>query len=219
MIFTLIRNLSGIELFAVLMAFIGALVIALSFHEYAHALVAYKQGDDTAKLAGRLSLNPLNHLDLFGTILMLVCGFGWAKPVPINALNFKNYKKGIIKVSLAGILINLFLAILFSIFFVLNVKYNAEPTTAINIFLYNFCEYTMLINFVFAIFNLMPIPPLDGYNLVAICTKPNNPFVTFVTRYSFVLLILMIVLLIDPFLIFAETVILNPLLHLWLLIL
>ena len=91
---------------------IPGLIIAISMHEFAHGFAAYKMGDNTAKYNGRLSLNPLDHLDPLGTICLFLCGFGWAKPVPINPYNFRNRRLGIVVVSLAGPVMNFFIALI-----------------------------------------------------------------------------------------------------------
>ncbi|MDO4605634.1 MAG: site-2 protease family protein, partial [Helcococcus sp.] len=135
-----------------------AILFVLVTHEFAHAYVAYKFGDTTAKDMGRLSLNPLKHLDLIGTLSLFLFRFGWAKPVPINSNNFKNHKLGMFCVSIAGIVINLitalialFIIYLFQLDGVLYLLFN-------NIFIYGI---------VFAIFNILPIPPLDGSKMIA----------------------------------------------------
>ena len=110
----------------ILLLSIPGLLVAITFHEYAHALVAEKLGDDTPRRQGRLTLNPLKHLDLYGTILLLVSGFGWGKPVEINPNNFKrtiSIKKGNALVSLAGPIMNFILALVFSIIFGLYIRY------------------------------------------------------------------------------------------------
>ena len=109
--FLLSTNLSGWELIIFVLAYILSMMLALVLHEYAHGFIAYKCGDDTAKLSGRLSLNPFNHLDIYGMLSFLFIGFGWAKPVPIDSLKFRNYKRGQRLVSLAGVVTN------FSIYF------------------------------------------------------------------------------------------------------
>lgn len=135
-----------------------AILFVLVTHEFAHAYVAYKFGDTTAKDMGRLSLNPLKHLDLIGTLSLFLFRFGWAKPVPINSNNFKNHKLGMFCVSIAGIVINLitalialFIIYLFQLDGVFYLLFN-------NIFIYGI---------VFAIFNILPIPPLDGSKMIA----------------------------------------------------
>ena len=136
---------------------IPALLIALTIHEYSHARVAVWMGDDTPKLMGRLTLNPIAHLDPFGLIMLWLFKFGWAKPVPINPNNFKNWRKGTILVSLAGPGSNIAMAFLAAIIFGIlsNLQLLSGELAAILRFTY---EY----NIVFAIFNLIPLPPLDG---------------------------------------------------------
>ena len=145
------------------------LVTAIPIHECAHAWAADKLGDPTAKNLGRLTLNPLPHLDLFGSVLMLLTGFGWAKPVPIYSRNFDNVKKGMALSALAGPISNLLLALLclilyklwcFFLFPVLSVSITTAQAIA-NIF-YIMC----LLNINLAVFNMIPIPPLDGSRLV-----------------------------------------------------
>ena len=150
-------------------------LIALCAHEAAHGYMAYKMGDHTAMNLGRVTLNPAKHLDLMGTLAMLVFGFGWAKPVPIHARNFKNPKWGMALTALAGPATNLILgsigAILCStvVFFaneiiliyyptVYNLPYFYEIIYIVALFLSTFS----LINFIYAFFNLIPLPPFDG---------------------------------------------------------
>lgn len=143
------------------LAFIGAILIALTFHEAAHALAAAKLGDDTARLSGRLSLNPLDHLDPWGTILFLIAGFGWGKPVPVNINNFKNPELDNLKVAIAGPAANLLLAISFGLpvrFFALQLS----PTILAILVLVVFINLSLMI------FNLIPIPPLDGSKLIGV---------------------------------------------------
>lgn len=138
---------------------------AIVVHEYAHGWISYKLGDPTAKQAGRLTLNPLKHLDPVGVLCMLFFHVGWAKPVPINPWYYKNKKKGIIAVSLAGPLANFILA--FAMLFVegLLMKYGIYGFT-IGWFVYQLCYYSAIINIGLGLFNLIPIPPLDGSKVV-----------------------------------------------------
>lgn len=135
------------------------LFIAIIFHELAHGYTAYRLGDNTAKDAGRLTLNPLKHIDIIGLLFMLVFKFGWAKPVPVNPFNFKNRKKGMILVSLAGPLTNFIIA--FIIVFVLSFNVIVNPI------IFKILIITLWYNIMLGIFNLLPFPPLDGSKIVA----------------------------------------------------
>lgn len=166
-----------------------ALLIALTFHEYAHALAAESMGDSTASNMGRMTLNPLAHLDVMGTILLLVAGFGWAKPVPINPNNFRNYKEGILKVSLAGPGANLFLCFMAILF--MSIMQNLHIfSPGVHQFLY----WTMLYNVWFAFFNLIPIPPLDGSKILSEFLPYDLAwkFDDIVGRYGFFILIALV---------------------------
>jgi len=134
-----------------------SVVIALTVHEFAHAVVATYFGDDTAKAQGRLTLNPLRHLDPMGFIMMLFVGFGWAKPVPVNQYNLRNPKWSMVLVAAAGPGVNVLMAI-FSILFIRLLANHLGSTNLLLIFLF----LLALVNALFAVFNLIPIPPLDG---------------------------------------------------------
>ncbi|MDR6999411.1 site-2 protease family protein [Neobacillus niacini] len=138
------------------------LVIAFTFHEFAHAYVAYKFGDMTAKNQGRLTLNPLQHLDPIGTILIFIAGFGWARPVPVNRFFFKNPRLAGILVSVAGPISNFVLASLgFIIWYALLRSGMNFPSQ-----LYEFFDLFVRLNVVLFVFNLLPFPPLDGYRIL-----------------------------------------------------
>ncbi len=153
---------------------IPALMIAVILHEVAHGWVAYKMGDPTAKLAGRITLNPIPHIDLLGTIILpglfiLINSpilFGWAKPVPINPMNFKDLRRGTFFVSIAGVVTNIFLAVIFGALYriITGMIYSADAniTHSVLIPLAIFCAKSVLINLILALFNIIPIPPLDG---------------------------------------------------------
>ena len=136
------------------------LLIAFPIHECAHALVAKWLGDDTAEMQGRITLNPMKHLDLFGTVLMLFAGFGWAKPVPINPKNFKKRKLGMALSSLAGPVSNLILAYISMI--LSKILLYTEISEELSII----CVNAMFINVGLAVFNLIPVPPLDGSRIL-----------------------------------------------------
>ena len=147
------------------------LVTAIPIHECAHAWASDKLGDPTAKNLGRLTLNPLPHLDVFGSILMIFTGFGWAKPVPVTTRYFKNVKKGMILTALAGPAANIILALLslilyklwcFFLYPVLAVSFTTANAIA------QILSIMCLLNINLAVFNLIPIPPLDGSKIVAV---------------------------------------------------
>ena len=135
------------------------LLYSVILHELAHGWVAYRMGDPTAKRLGRLSLNPLRHLDPIGTLMLFLFGFGWAKPVPVNFSNLHNTRKGLILVSSAGIITNMLLA--FLAFFLYRFL-APEPSGVLSTLLY----YLAQINIILASFNLIPIPPLDGSKIL-----------------------------------------------------
>ena len=144
---------------------IPVLLIALSFHEAAHGYAAYKLGDYTAKITGRLSLNPLRHLDPVGAICMFLFGLGWAKPVPIDTRNFKNQKIGMSLSALAGPVVNLILGFIGMFFYLLAGRFIGMAAYNGNNFAYAvllFLRVFYSLNIGLAVFNLLPVPPLDG---------------------------------------------------------
>lgn len=167
-----------------ILASIVAIAVAISVHEFGHAYSAHLLGDDTAKMYGRMTLNPAKHLDAMGLIAMLIVHIGWAKPVPVNPNNFKNYKVGNIIVSLAGVTANIITAI---ICILINKYVNMD---AINLIAY----YVMIYNVGFAAFNLLPIPPLDGWSVISsfIPYKYNEIVYKYESMSSIIFLVLII---------------------------
>ncbi len=161
------------------------LLFAVTIHEVAHGFVAYKMGDNTAMMAGRLSLNPLRHLDPVGSVILplilKLTGapviFGYAKPVPVNFANFRQFRKGTIYVSSAGVLANFILAFVSGLLFQMLGHFQwAWQVSIVRPFvmdLYHMLGYSVVINSVLAVFNLIPIPPLDGSKLLAMILPVN----------------------------------------------
>ena len=158
----------------VLILLIPILLFSLCFHEFSHAYSAFKLGDNTAERMGRLTLHPLSHLDLMGCLMILFVGFGWAKPVPVNPYNLSNPRRDMMIVAAAGPLSNLFLALIGGIIFriITNTSFIinlSNPDIIIQII-----YYFIYINIALAIFNLIPIPPLDGSQIFGSLLNPKT---------------------------------------------
>lgn len=165
-----------------------AMCVAVSFHECAHAYSAYKLGDPTAKNMGRMSLDPLRHLNWISVLLFLFCGIGWAKPVMVNSKNLKHFRRDDIIISMSGPFTNLFLSFVFyGIYFAVLML---APAVASNIWFLQFMSILIALNIQFAIFNLLPIPPLDGFHVVtSIFIKKRYVVVEFLQRYGIIILL------------------------------
>lgn len=176
-----------------------AIIVALSMHEFAHAFVAYKLGDVSQKERGRLSLNPLHHLDPMGTLSLLIFRFGWAKPVQVDPYFFRNRKEGMIWTSVAGPLVNLIMGFVFVFIYVLMVKfgflYSSNQILSYIMVLLPMCA---IINVGLGIFNLIPIPPLDGSKILMGILPEETYFK--LMQYEQYLSILLIFLLLSGFL-------------------
>ncbi len=193
---------------------IPAALITLSVHECAHGYAAYKMGDPTARNFGRLTLNPLKHLDLYGTVCMVLFHFGWAKPVPINARNFRDPRKGMAITAAAGPAANLILAFLAAICIKLlallgNTLYASFPNDVLFYFFYYFIlffELFHVLNLSLCVFNLIPLPPLDGSRIFLAFLPPHLYFK--VMRYERVIqIVLMVALLFGAFTGVIQTVV------------
>jgi len=180
------------------------LLYSIIFHELAHGWVAYLMGDPTAKSLGRLSLNPLKHLDPIGTIMLFIFGFGWAKPVPVNFNQLRDRHKGMILVSAAGIITNMLLAFI-ALF--LNRLLSLSPSSMPAVLLYYFAQ----INIILAAFNLIPLPPLDGSKILMGFAPPSvQDFLFRLERYGFFIIIALLYLgVLDPVIRFFQWMILS----------
>ncbi len=204
---------------------IPAILISLSFHEMAHAFASYRLGDPTAKRLGRLTMNPLRHLDPIGTLMLLVSmysgfGFGWAKPVPIDPSYYKNYKRGTVMVSLAGPLSNLLLAFIFSFPMVLiamdsglthNEIYNSSywiygTDLSFRSVLFNISRFFYMINIGLAIFNILPIPPLDGSKIMT-AVLPAKAYFGLMRYERYIGMVFLVLMILRPGVLSA---IMNP---------
>ena len=173
----------------ILIAGIPAIIIAMVVHEYSHARVAYALGDYTPQLQGRLTLNPVAHVDPIGLLMLFIVHFGWAKPVQINPMNFSNPRRDDILVSLAGPASNLITAFVFTIMLVLMVKFHIPFSEGLLVVF----KLIIIYNINFAIFNMLPIPPLDGSHILRnVLPYEMSRAYEQLERYSFVFLILII---------------------------
>jgi Zn-dependent protease len=190
-----------------ILATLLAVLLAITFHETAHGFAAYKLDDPTAKNQGRLTLNPLAHLDPVGALMMFIAGFGWAKPVPVNPFYFNGDRtKGMMLVSIAGPVTNLILS--FTAYFI----YAAGGGFGTVPFRDAFLTQTIVLNIYLAIFNLIPIPPLDGSKILAgfLPRAAAYKYLTTVEQYGFVILLVLIVFdITDMILVPAANLVLN----------
>jgi Zn-dependent protease len=180
------------------------LLYAVIFHELAHGWVAYRMGDPTAKLMGRLSLNPLKHLDPLGTMMLFLVGFGWAKPVPVNFNQLRDKRMGMILVSAAGIITNILLAFC-ALFLYRLLALNSSTISA------QLLYYFARINIILAAFNLIPLPPLDGSKiLMGFASSSVRDFLFRLERYGFVIIIVLLYLgVLDPVINFFQWMIIS----------
>jgi Zn-dependent protease len=169
------------------------LLFSIIIHEVAHGWVAYKMGDPTAKWLGRLTLNPLKHLDPIGTLMLFLAGFGWAKPVPVNFENLSDKRRGLIFVSSAGILANILIAF-FSLLLVRLLSISPSGVAVVLVY------YVVQINITLAALNLIPIPPLDGSKiLMGIAWERTPSFFVRLEPYGFFIIIGLLYLgILDP---------------------
>ncbi len=181
---------------ALLISFVSALLISLPCHEFAHAHAALKEGDGTAKALHRYTLAPFAHIDIAGLVFLLVFSIGFAKPVPVDSRNFKRGVKSELRVSLAGVLTNLVIAIVCCFLYAL--LYNVWPALFVSYgfisdLYYYFFQFMISLNFMFFFFNLLPIYPLDGFRVVESLSKTENSYIRFMKRNSLWIMIVLMV--------------------------
>jgi Zn-dependent protease len=181
-----------------LLLILPALLIAVSFHEAAHAWMADKMGDPTARNLGRVTLNPAKHFDLFGFLSFALIGFGWGKPVPTNPRNYHNYKKGNALVALAGVTMNLIISIvtvgIIALMYYLGAFRSASNGSLSNIMyiIYVILYQIALLNLVLCFFNLIPIPPLDGHHLIkGFIARKSPKFYMYYNQYGYWFLLIL----------------------------
>ena len=174
-----------IDLVQLLAQFLAVMVV-ITFHEFAHAYVANKCGDPTARFAGRMTLNPVKHFDLLGIVMFALAGFGWAKPVPVNPYNFKNYRRGSFLTSAAGIVVNYLMAFILYPIFVL-VLIHVSPLvegTYMVFFIEAFFGSLVIYSLSFCVFNLLPFYPLDGFRIIDALDKKKGKVYRFLRKYG-----------------------------------
>lgn len=188
------RGLDWSVLTNLLLSVVPAL-ICITLHELAHGYVAYRLGDDTAKRAGRLTLNPLRHIDIMGLLMMIVFKFGWAKPVPVNMWKFKNPKKGMAITAAAGPIANLLIALVFLFLYGFLFALLHWPGRSLN-WLLEMLYITAYLSIALAIFNIIPIPPLDGSKVLFSCISDRSyTKLMYYERYGMIILLVLVLLL------------------------
>lgn len=181
-----------------------AIVIGLTFHEYAHAWAADKLGDPTARHMGRLTLNPVSHVDPIGMIMLFFAGFGWAKPVPVTPYKLTgNMRRSMMLVSVAGPATNIIIAIVASMLFGLMATFGSQP-------LIDIMHRMIQINVILAVFNMLPIPPLDGSKILSALLPGQQTWLIYMEQYGVIILLLLVFTgVLRPILMFFITPILT----------
>ena len=183
-------NMNWMGLLSLLVSAVAALV-CITFHELSHGYVAYRLGDPTAKLEGRLTLNPLASVDPMGALALILFGFGWAKPVPVNTRYFKHPKRDMAITALAGPVSNLLAALVGAVLVVVMEVF--APYNGVTQFIFNVLYYYVVVNISLAVFNLIPLPPLDGSRIVAAFLSDRAMYTYY--RYQNIFVLVMFLLL------------------------
>ena len=201
MLFDIFRgNADFLEIMIGLFSRLFVVFCTMPIHEYAHALVATKLGDQTPRLSGRLTVNPMAHIDLMGALMIFLCGFGYAKPVNVNPRNFKDPKKGMAITAIAGPISNLIMGFVFVLLSTIY-KFVVESSgiiTESNFVLFNaiysFLYFAATINVNLAVFNLLPIPPLDGSRILQLLI-PAKYYYTFLQYERYIVIVVFVLIL------------------------
>ena len=189
---------------------VPAILIALSLHEFAHGWASYMLGDPTPKAQGRLSINPFHHLDLVGTLLLFFVGFGWAKPVQVDSRYYEHPKSDMVKVALAGPIMNFVIAFL-ALFIVGFLEKVRVPANQVSEYVFSLLYYIAMIDIGLGLFNLIPVPPLDG-SKVLFAVLPARSYFSYMRYEQFGMIFLLLFIFLgafDGFLITARASIIN----------
>ena len=186
-------NTDGLRLIITFFSRLFVIFCTMPIHEYAHALIATKLGDQTPRLSGRLTLNPMAHISPMGAVMMLLCGFGYAKPVGVNPRNFKDMKKGMAITALAGPIANLLMGFVFIVGSVFSLNLVKNPTK-IHFAIFYFLAFAGALNVNLAVFNLLPIPPLDGSRILQLLI-PSKYYYKFLEYERYVTIVVFVLIL------------------------
>jgi len=196
MLFVLRDFYQGKQYIIACLLYLLAMVVSFTLHEFAHAYTAYKCGDSTPKQQGRLTLNPMVHIDPLGFLCTALFFVGWAKPVEINPVNFKKYRRDMALVSIMGVVTNIIIAIVSCGAYMVIAKYGNLNNDFL-MYLMVFFSVSFSLNCMLAVFNFLPVPPLDGFNFINSITSESNSFVNFMRKYGHWMLLIVLILFSD----------------------